>query len=90
MTNALCPGYDYPNRKRFAGQLLDEANKSVDLLMEEELKTMIITLMLDGWSNIRAYPISAVSIYAGKCTGVVKKKKYMEALLILYILYSRN
>ena len=62
MINALRPGYDPPNRKILAGQLSDEANKSVDLLMEEELKTAIITLMLDDWSNTSADPVIAVNI----------------------------
>ena len=35
----------FPNRKRLAGQLLDE---TVDLIMEEELKAAVITLMLDA------------------------------------------
>ena len=35
MINVLCPGYDLLNRKRLTGQLLDEANKSVDLLIEQ-------------------------------------------------------
>lgn len=67
MISALRPGYDSPNRKRLAGQLLDEADKSVDLLMEEELKNATgITLMLDGWSNTCADSIIGLSIQTGK------------------------
>ena len=56
MINVLCPGYDLLNRKRLTGQLLDEANKSVDLLIEQ-LKTAIITLTLDSWSYTSTDPI---------------------------------
>ena len=66
MTNALFPDYDPPNQKRLSGQLLVEINKSVDLLIEEELNTTTTTLMLDGWSNISSDPIIAVSIHTGK------------------------
>ena len=43
MINALCFGYDPLNRKRFAGQLLDEIYQLNSLI--EELKTAIITLI---------------------------------------------
>ena len=46
MINVLYFSYDLPNEKILAGQLFDEPNKSLDLLMEE-LKTEIFTMMLD-------------------------------------------
>ena len=84
MINALHPGYDLPKWKKLAGQLLDETNKSVDLLMEEELKTAIIALMLHGWSNTRSDSIIPVSIHISKniyllnAIGYGSKKKTAE------------
>ena len=43
-------------------------NKSVDLLIDEELKTAIITFKLDMWSNISADPTFVVSIHTTKGT----------------------
>lgn len=71
MISALRPGYVPPNRQRLAGQLLDEANKSVDLLMEDKLTNAVITLMLDGWSNTSNDSIIAVSIHTGKSTHLL-------------------
>ena len=62
MIKAFRPGYKPSNRK----YLLDETNKSVDLLMEEELKTSIITLVLNGWSNKRIDPIIVANIRTAK------------------------
>lgn len=71
MITALRPGYVPPNRQKLAGQLLDEANNSVDLLMEDKLTNAATTLMLDGWSNTSNDSIIAVSIHTGKSTHLL-------------------
>lgn len=71
MVSVLRPGYVPPNRQKLAGPLLDEANVSVDLLMEDKLKNATITLMLDGWSNTSNDSIIAVSIHTGKSTHLL-------------------
>ena len=65
MINVLWSDYDSPNRKRLAGQLLDDANKSFDLLMEE-LKTVTITLILNHCLNTSAVTIIATGIQTGE------------------------
>ena len=50
-----------------AWQLLDEVNKPVDLLIEKELKSVFIKVLLDDWSNTSIDPVTAVSILFGEC-----------------------
>lgn len=70
MLNILKPGYNSPNRKRIAGDLLNAASDR----LEQEVKMAIknstgpITLSQDGWSNVRNDPILATSLHVdGKC-----------------------
>ena len=54
------------NALQLAGWLLDEANKKVLLLVEEELKTAVITFFLDGYSNTSADPFIVASTHTSK------------------------
>ncbi|XP_031328801.1 uncharacterized protein LOC116159856 [Photinus pyralis] len=68
MIHELRPGYKCPNRKDLGGKLLDDVSESIDLQMIEDLcnSNRPLTILQDGWSNVRNDPIIATSIHTGK------------------------
>lgn len=67
LTEMLRPGYQPPNRKKLAGELLDKVNEEVisSTKTEMEKDDRPLILMQDGWSNVKNDPIIAHSIHNG-------------------------
>lgn len=72
MVQNLRPGYVPPNRNQLAGNLLDDVYNDIEVNLKEELKEATITLILDGWSNIKNDPIFACSIHTGNKSYLFK------------------
>lgn len=49
----LRPGYKPPNRKQIAGNLLDDVYNSTQEYVKDDLKNKIVSMSIDGWSNVR-------------------------------------
>lgn len=66
MIENLRPGYIPPNRDQLSGNLLDEVHEDIEECLKKELlDEAALTLILDGWSNIKNDPIFACSIHTG-------------------------
>lgn len=69
MMEALRPGYAGPNRANLSGKLLDlvstEADEALKTQLHSQNKSASVTLMIDGWSNIKNDPIIATCIHTG-------------------------
>ena len=61
----LRPGYKPPSSRQISGALLNKAAKSVDDKLKTELKNACVTLVQDGWSNIKHDAIVGTSIHTG-------------------------
>lgn len=66
MFATLRPGYSLPNRKQLGGTLLNEAAEKIEQKMKNEKDGTCITLLQDGWSNVRNDPIIGSSLHTGK------------------------
>jgi hypothetical protein len=64
--NAMRPGYKTPDRKSLSTSLLDKVFEEVDNDMSIEINhqpdTRAITIMQDGWSNVRNDPLIVSSL----------------------------
>ena len=63
LISELRPGYQPPNSRAIGGALLNEAAKSVDDKLKDELKTASITIVQDGWSNVKRDAIIGTSVH---------------------------
>lgn len=62
MINLLRPGYKPPTRHEIANELLNEVYLSVRQNIEKDLKGKIVSMVMDGWSNLHVEPIICISI----------------------------
>lgn len=62
MINLLCPGYKPPTRHQIANELLDEVYISMRQNIEQNLKGKIVSMAMDGWSNLHVEPVICISI----------------------------
>lgn len=76
MIEALRPGYAGPDRFALAGTLLDKVADEVDNEIKMQLGNELssITLVQDGWSNIKNDPIIATSIHTGQGSFLLNAK----------------
>ena len=67
MLEALRPGYSGPNRLNLGGKLLDAASLEAEELLKHKLSESrsTVTLLVDGWTNIKNEPIIATCIHTG-------------------------
>ena len=65
LVSELRPGYQPPSAKTVGGTILQEAAKNVDLKLKEELQNASITLVQDGWSNVKRDAIIGTSVHTG-------------------------
>lgn len=56
------PGYVPPNRKQLADKYLDKVHEGLQTTMAEQLQGKVVTLVEDGWSNIRNEPVIATCV----------------------------
>lgn len=68
MIALLRPGYQPPNRLKIGGQLLEVSAKKLDEIIVKTIETTRapITVLQDGWSNVKNDPIMATSIQIGR------------------------
>lgn len=100
MLEALRPGYLGPNRSNLGGRLLDEASIEADELLKQKLsESGSVTLLVDGWTNIKNEPIMATCIHTGlksfflnaiDCTSNVKTAEYCANITSEEITYCTN
>lgn len=62
MINLLRPSYKPPTRHEIANELLDEVYISVRQNIEKDLKGKIVSMAMDGWSNLHVEPIVCISV----------------------------
>lgn len=62
MINLLRPGYNPPTRHQIANVLLDKVYISIRQSIEQNLKGKVISMAMDGWSNLHVEPIICVSV----------------------------
>ena len=58
----LRPGYKPPTRYEIANELLDEVYTSVRQNIEKDLNGKIVSMVMDGWSNLHIEPIVCISV----------------------------
>lgn len=61
MIISLLPGYTPPSPYQIGGRLLDAACIKVNEELKNQLQDCSLTLILDGWSNVKNDPILASS-----------------------------
>ena len=57
MIQKLRPGYNPPDRKRMAGDILDGVYDQLQETAQAKLQGKMVTLSMDGWSDINNDPI---------------------------------
>lgn len=62
MVNLLRPGYNPPTRHQIATTLLDKVYISIKQTIEQNLKGKIVSMAMDGWSNLHVEPIVCISV----------------------------
>ena len=85
MIQNLRPGYNPPNREQLSTSLLNDIHDEIEEKLKGELLSKItLTLVVDGWSNIKNDAIIACSIhteaksYLLKATDCGAEKKFAE------------
>lgn len=56
------PGYKPPSRRQIGGQILDDTYQSILEECKQKLEGQVVSMSLDGWSNIHNEPIVCCSI----------------------------
>lgn len=65
MILTLRPGYSGPSSNDLGGKLLDAVSDDVDESIKKQLEeNTSITLLLDGWSNVKNDPVIATCIHS--------------------------
>lgn len=73
MIQSLRPGYNPPNREQLSGPLLDDIHDEIENKLKSELlNEASLTLMTDGWSNVKNDAIIACSVHTGTKTYLLK------------------
>lgn len=62
LCNVMRPGYKPPSRRQIGGQILDDTYRSVLEECKQKLEGQVVSMSLDGWSNIHNEPIVCCSI----------------------------
>ncbi|CAG9814586.1 unnamed protein product [Phaedon cochleariae] len=62
LCNIMRPGYKPPSRRQIGGQILDDTYQSVLEECKQKLEGQVVSMSLDGWSNIHNEPIVCCSI----------------------------
>lgn len=66
LVELLRPGYQPPNRKALAGDLLDTVHEVIQSMKAEITDDRsTLTIMQDGWSNVKKYAIIAHCVHNG-------------------------
>ena len=58
----LLPGYNSPSRTAVGNHLLDEVHKDVSTSCRQRVEGKVVSMELDGWSNIHNEPVVCTSI----------------------------
>ena len=62
LVNRLRPGYTPPSREQIGGPILDEVYEEELQKCKDTLQGQIVSLDLDGWSNIHNQPVICASV----------------------------
>lgn len=62
MIHLLRPGYKPPTRHDIANELLDKVYTTIRQTIENDLKDKIVSMAMDGWSNVHVESIVCVSV----------------------------
>ena len=62
LCKVMRPGYKPPSRRQIGGQILDDTYQSVVEECKQKLEGQVVSMSLDGWSNIHNEPIVCCSI----------------------------